>query len=142
MFWVLKEPSHCDSSFEYPQHIFSVFVKRRQPAKIATYFAFCANYFDKLVHRFYYKANNLARFMLLQNLEKSLTFWLRNKKNNVQLHTLNWRPVTAIYHMKSGSLHGLTWTYKHEVKLLSFLYKPFDSCRLYFFVIFIEYLTF
>ena len=39
----------------------SVFVKRRQPVKIATYFAFCASYFDKLVHRLYYKVN-LARF--------------------------------------------------------------------------------
>ena len=25
----------------------SVFVKRRQPAKIATYFVFCASYFDR-----------------------------------------------------------------------------------------------
>ena len=43
----------------------SVFLKRRQPAKIATYFAFCASYFDKLVHRLYYKAANLARFMTM-----------------------------------------------------------------------------
>ena len=39
----------------------SVFVKRRQSAKIATYFAFCASYFNKLVHMLYYKAVNLAR---------------------------------------------------------------------------------
>ena len=44
---------------------YSVFVKTRQPAKIATYFAFCASYFDKLVHRLYYKAMNLARFMTM-----------------------------------------------------------------------------
>ena len=31
--------------------ICSVFVKRWQPAKIATYFAFCACYFDRLVHK-------------------------------------------------------------------------------------------
>ena len=43
----------------------SVFVKRRQPAKIATYFAFCASYFNKLIHRLYYKAVNLARFMTM-----------------------------------------------------------------------------
>ena len=43
----------------------SVFVKSRHPAKIATYFAFCASYFDKLVHRLYYKAVNLARFMTM-----------------------------------------------------------------------------
>ena len=29
----------------------SDFVKRWQPAKIATYFAFCAGYFDRLVHK-------------------------------------------------------------------------------------------
>ena len=43
----------------------SVFVKRRQPAKIATYFAFCASYFDKLVHRLYYKEVNFARLMTM-----------------------------------------------------------------------------
>ena len=43
----------------------SVFVKRWQPAKKATYFAFCASYVDKLVHRVYYKAVNLARFMTM-----------------------------------------------------------------------------
>ena len=57
---------------------YSVFVKTRQPAKIATYFTFCASYFNKLVHRLYYKAMNLARFMTIsagypQNFEKSLT---------------------------------------------------------------------
>ena len=45
--------------------ISSVFVKRWQPAKIATYFAFCASYLDNLVHRLYYKAVNLARFMTM-----------------------------------------------------------------------------
>ena len=43
----------------------SVFVKRWQPAKIATYFAFCASHCDKLVNRLYYKAVNLARFMTM-----------------------------------------------------------------------------
>ena len=43
----------------------SVFVKRRQLAKIATYSAFCASYFDKLVHRLYYKAVTLSRFMTM-----------------------------------------------------------------------------
>ena len=50
-----KEPSHGDSSFEYPQHM----------------------------------------------------FWLRNKKNNYQLHTLIWGPVLlniSIHHECEGGI--------------------------------------
>ena len=56
----------------------SVFVKRRQPAKVATYFSLCAGYFDRLIHRLYYKAVNMASFLAMSagyfyNLQKTLT---------------------------------------------------------------------
>ena len=56
-----------------PRNSDSVFVKRRQPAKIATYYSLCAGYFDKLVYssEFGQCPGNVCQ--LLQNLEKSLS---------------------------------------------------------------------
>ena len=52
-----KEPSHQDSSFEYPQHM----------------------------------------------------FWLRNKKNNFQLHILIWGPETVLTVQRCPILQHLIW---------------------------------
>ena len=70
----------------YKDHVmlWQCFVKRRQPAKIATYFAFCASYFDKLVHRLYYKEVNLARFMTMSAGYSKLgeiPVWKKSKYN-------------------------------------------------------------
>ena len=98
----------------------SVFVKRRQPAKKATYFSLCAGYFDRLVHRLYYIAVNLASFLAMS----SGYYILREIPDRPLDKTVYLKIIYLIFEAKhmlwvlkrTGSMRRFFWAPKTDVK--------------------------
>ena len=63
---------------------------------------------------------NKALFIVLNTIDGSFEypqhiFWLRNKKNNFQLHTLIWGPVTTVSFQMTKAIADCD--VKHQLRL-------------------------